>query len=594
MHRISTIPGPQRLLATSIVARLPTEMLGVGLLVHARHLTGSFTRAGVVTGAFAIALGAGGPLLGRIVDRRGRTAVLLGGACVASVLLFAIALLPAHAPIATLVALAAGIGLTMPPIGACLRTQLPALLSDPGALRRTYAMEASLVELTYIVGPALAVGIGAVWSTPMAIALAGVFLLTGTAAFAAQPESRSWGAPRAVRPVPTGALRVPAMRVLVAILVAVGLLLGADEVAVVAAATRLHAPVGAAGLFAVWGTGSFLGGLAISRLGGGARTATGCGLLLAAMTAGHLALIPADGSLVLLMVVLFLAGATIAPTEASLYAMVNSAVQPGALTEAFAWLATAMALGGAAGAAGAGAVVDRAGPAAAFALAGVAGALAVLTVLLCSRWLAPGRNRRPHLGSAPGRSGSGLRRQTAVAVPGVVGVTVLGWFAWTHLFGVRLVAVQSHGGVGPVTGVSVVIAAAGACLAATVARWLLTRRSPDDGLRSWDRLCLGMAIVSLGGPLTLAVGAIGKVALVSLHLLCAAAILAFLRPVRSDRPTAPVPDRRPDAGPDAGLDAGPDAGPDGGSRGPREAGEVESGPLGCLMRTGAAATTDVR
>ena len=63
------------------------------------------------------------------------------------------------------------------------------------------------------------------------------------------------------------------------------------------------------------------------------------------------------------------------------------------MTEAFAWLATAMAVGGALGAASAGIVADRAGPTAAFALAGGAGALAVLTTMLRSRTITPPRPR---------------------------------------------------------------------------------------------------------------------------------------------------------------------------------------------------------
>ncbi len=86
---------------------------------------------------------------------------------------------------------------------------------------------------------------------------------------------------------------------------------------------------------------------------------------------------------------LLLAGATIAPTEATIYAMVDHATPPATMTEAFAWLATAMALGGALGAASAGVLVDRAGPTAGFALAGGAGALAALTTMLRSRTLVP-------------------------------------------------------------------------------------------------------------------------------------------------------------------------------------------------------------
>ena len=387
MHSIASSAGLRRLFATSILARLPLAMLSIGLLVHTQHLTGSFAAAGVVTGVYAIALGVGGPVLGRLVDRRGQTSVLLASATVAAALLVAIAVQPEGASLAVLLALAAGIGLAEPPVGACLRTQLPALLSDPSAVRAAYALEASVVELTFIFGPPLAVCIGALWSTGAALAAGGVVLLLATTAFAVQPASRSW------RPVPAGrrprggALRAPAMQTLVFVLIAVGVLLGADEVAVVAAAKTLDSTTAAAPLLAVWGVGSFAGGLLAARLGGGARTAAGLTLVLGALTAGHLALIPAAGSVVALGGVLLLAGATIAPTEATIYAMVDHAAPAATMTEAFAWLATAMAVGGAVGAASAGLLVDRAGPTAGFALAGGAGALAVLTTMCRSRTL---------------------------------------------------------------------------------------------------------------------------------------------------------------------------------------------------------------
>ena len=169
-------------------------------------------------------------------------------------------------------------------------------------------------------------------------------------------------------------------------LIAVGALIGADEVAVTAAAKSVGGTSSAAPLFALWGAGSFVGGLIVTRLGT-ARSATGLVLWLGALAAGHLALIPADTSVLELAAVLLVAGAAIAPTEAAVYAMVEDAAPAGAITEAFAWLATAMAVGGAVGAAGAGALADSVGPAAAFALGGGAAVLAVLTTALRSRTL---------------------------------------------------------------------------------------------------------------------------------------------------------------------------------------------------------------
>src|SRR6186997_72651 len=91
-------------MGVSIVARLPLAMFGLALLVHVHHLTGSFAVAGLVSGAYAAAVGLGGPLLGRLADRRGQTLPLVGGAAVAAGVLGVIALLPAATPSAVIVA----------------------------------------------------------------------------------------------------------------------------------------------------------------------------------------------------------------------------------------------------------------------------------------------------------------------------------------------------------------------------------------------------------------------------------------------------------------------------------------------------------
>ena len=124
-----------------------------------------------------------------------------------------------------------------------------------------------------------------------------------------------------------------------------------------------------------------------ARAGGAARPA-GLAAILGLLAAGHLALAGAAGSVAGLAVVLAVAGAAIAPTFSIVYAMVERAAPVGTLTEAFAWLATALAIGSAMGSALGGALADRAGPPAAFALAGGAGALALLAATLRSRALA--------------------------------------------------------------------------------------------------------------------------------------------------------------------------------------------------------------
>ena len=178
MNAISSAPGARRLLFISIAARLPLTMLGIGLLVHAEELTGSFAAAGLVAAAYAVSLGVGGPLLGALVDRRGQTVVLVAIAIAAALVLAALALLPAGTPLPLLVALTLLAGFATPPVSACVRALFPELLDDAD-MRAAYAVDASAVELTWIAGPPLALGLGVLWSTLGALvvaALVGAFL----------------------------------------------------------------------------------------------------------------------------------------------------------------------------------------------------------------------------------------------------------------------------------------------------------------------------------------------------------------------------------------------------------------------------------
>lgn len=352
------------LFSTSVVARLPLATFSIGLLVHAEHLTGSYAAAGAACGALAIAQGTGGPLLGRLVDRRGQTVVLLGSALVAAAALATLAALPVGTALPLLLALAAIIGFATPPIGACMRTLIPVLRPGADQQRRAYAVDAAATELTWVAGPPLALAAGAFAGSGAALTAAGAVLIAATALFALSPASRSWR-PAATERAGGSALTAPAMRTLVIVLVGVGVLFGATEVAVTASAGS-----GAGLLLGLWGVGSLAGGVVAAKLGGGARNGRSFALLLAALGLGHLILVAASASLIAAAVLIAVAGSMIAPILASSYAMVDDAAPAGTVTEAFAWLATATAIGTSVGAAAGGALVDSAGPTSAFVLAG--------------------------------------------------------------------------------------------------------------------------------------------------------------------------------------------------------------------------------
>jgi predicted MFS family arabinose efflux permease len=386
-----TTPGPirpiSRPLLLSTVAQLPLAGVGIGLLVHTHHVTGSYGAAGLVSGTYAGAVGIGAPVLGRLADRRGRRGVLLASSSVSALPLAAIALVPAGIPLLALVVLSAAAGLSAPPVAACLRSVLPRLV-DPADIRAAFAIESSALELTFIAGPPFALGVGAAWSTRAALGCCAALLLGATVVFAATTRLDNASAPPVERHR-GGSLVSPAIRTLVLALLAVGVLFGAVEVAVTATATRISGAGAAAPLLALWGVGSLAGGVVATRFGGGARDPRGLGLLVASLAVTHAALAGAADDLVATGALLVAAGATIAPTYATVYAMAGTAAPGGTTTEAFGWLGTAIAVGSAVGAATAGALVDQVGPRPVLLLAGAAGCVALALTVARAHTLVP-------------------------------------------------------------------------------------------------------------------------------------------------------------------------------------------------------------
>ena len=210
-------------------------------------------------------------------------------------------------------------------------------------------------------------------------------LAAGTVVFSLQPASRRWR-PQHDRPSSAaGALRSRAIRSLVVIELATGVVFGATEVGVTATAHHLASAAAAAPLLGLWGAGSLVGGLIATRRGGSATSFRGLAVLLIALALLHGALLVATGSLFAMGAVIILAGATIAPAEASVYALAGQAAQGGTATEAFSWLFTAATTGLAVGAALAGILIQESGLPAAFALAGTAGSVAALVAIAAPR-----------------------------------------------------------------------------------------------------------------------------------------------------------------------------------------------------------------
>ena len=383
------VPQARRLILSGLLARMPIGMVPLSLILVIRESGSGFAVAGAVSGAYFVAAAIGAPIAGRLVDRRGATRLLLVRAAVVPALLLGVGgLALIDAPALAIAASAALAGALLPPVGASLRSLWPRLLNGREQLQAAYALEASLQEIVFVVGPALVALLAAVASPVVAVAVAAAACGVGTAVFALSPAMRAWE-PEEERHATSifGALESPGVRTVVLFATSCGLAFGGTEVGMPAFADAQGA-VELGGIpLALFAGGSLVGGLVA-----GSRTVGHPLRLLrlsAALLVVGLALPLLATSLTTLSVLAFLAGLPIAPAFTATFGLVDHVARRGTAAESFAWIGTALATGIAAGTAAGGALVDHSGPRAAFAF-GVGGALLAATLAA----LGPGLEER--------------------------------------------------------------------------------------------------------------------------------------------------------------------------------------------------------
>ena len=354
-----SLPGAGRAFGAAAVARLSFGMAGLSLLLLVHQATGSFAAAGAAGGAFSAGT-LTAPVKARLLDRRGQrsTLPLLGLAAAAALLAMALLGQAGDRSPAPYIAASAVAGALMPPVGAAMRARWAIITGGGRNLERAYSLDAATEETLFMAGPVLT-GVTVTVAGPVlpmlvtaALLAAGCVLLAG--AGTAVPAR----APNRGDPGPAGPLSAPGFRMLLAIVLATSLGLGAIDVTITARAVADHHPGAAGYILAAGSLGSALGGLAWGRWRRRSRASTQMTWLLVIMAAG-LTLAAAAPDLMLAGVALALTGTVIAPSAVLSYLSAERLAGPGA--EASTWVNTAWNAGVAAGLALTGMAVSRAG-----------------------------------------------------------------------------------------------------------------------------------------------------------------------------------------------------------------------------------------
>jgi MFS family permease len=384
---VLSIPGVAAAFAASVLARLPIGAIGLVLILRIRELGGSYAAAGVVAGAFTLCNGVSAPWLGRAIDRLGQTRVLVAGGAIAGLALGAAATLGRGAPLIAFAGLSGVAGMATPPLGGCVRVLLGELISDAAQRHAAFALEASAIEVIFLVGPLVIVGGVAAASPQLAVAVCAATTIAGTLAFAATRASRQWRPSLAAPRSRAGALRSGAVRALILTFALLGMGFGAIEVTTAAFAQRHGVPHAIGPLLALWALASLAGGVVAGRFPPAASPARRIALLLAAMACGTMLLVAAP-TVAAVAAALVVTGLPMAPLGTQIYALTASVAPAGAATESTTWLTSGIGAGFATGSALGGALIGAGGTHAGYGLA-LAGVLAALLPVVGSVALRP-------------------------------------------------------------------------------------------------------------------------------------------------------------------------------------------------------------
>lgn len=373
------------MIAAQLVARFPTGMTSLAILLHVEQQTGSYGVAGVVLAAASVGQAVAGPMTSRWMGAWGMRRVLTLTLIVCVLAVLSLALIPPS--LAGYMALALLAGLSTPPVQAAVRTIYPKLVNS-AQLTPLFSLDASLQEIIWIVAPVVITVVSTQVGTTEGLLLVAAILAGGGAWFIAAPELGRVRIPRSRRAFGRVVLKPPVLLATVLGFLLIGAC-AAVEVAVVA--TFGHDGLEAGLVLAVFSVGSLAGGLAFGHIPIG-PWAMARRLLI--VTIG-LVLTMLSLNVFWIGGTLLLAGVGIAPALAVLFAITTASVKFSETAEAFGWAGTGQLIGAAAGSAVAGVLIDAGGPTGAYAAAAAFAAVGTVVAAVFVRRFPDLRERDP-------------------------------------------------------------------------------------------------------------------------------------------------------------------------------------------------------
>lgn len=328
-------PAPSLLKATgptyfpiALVARLPYAMMVVGVLTLVVSGRDSLAFGGLSSAMVGIGAACFGPLLGAAADRFGQRPVLLAAGVVSTSALGLMAwVVYSPLPGAAVLAVAFLVGASAPQIAPMSRSRLVQIIAAriaPGRRERTFdatmAYESAADEMVFIVGPFLVGLLGTALDPWAPVAAAAVVTLVFVSAFAVHPTALAASGAESVAAAPAAQLRRPALLVVVAGILGVGLFFGSMLTSLTAFMGDHGNAEGAGLVYGVMGIGSAAFALGVAALPSAfslrARWLVFSGVLVAGT-----AVLPFVGSVAAMCLLLLVVGTGVGPTMVTQYSL---------------------------------------------------------------------------------------------------------------------------------------------------------------------------------------------------------------------------------------------------------------------------------
>ncbi|MEH7242529.1 MFS transporter [Bacillus thuringiensis] len=379
-REIFSAPGTKGFSLAGFIARMPISMMGIGIVTMLSQVSGDYWLAGAVAATFTLSSALLAPHISRMADQLGQSRILLPTTGIS--VFFTILLLLCtkyEAPYWTLFlsALCAG---CMPNMSAMVRARWTKLYRGSHKLHTAFSFESVVDEICFIIGPVLSVSLSVMFFPEAAPLLSSVFLTIGVCLFTMQKSTEPPVHPRDITNNGT-VFKIGSLRVLVFTLIAIGTIFGTIDVVSVAFAEQQGNTVAASFVLSVYAIGSCLASLIFGTL---KLNTPPYNQFLIAVTLSMITMLPLVfvNSITWLVVIVFFAGLSVAPTMIITMGLVEKIVPESKITEGMTWAITGLGIGVSLGSAIAGLVIDNFGAHVGFNVAIIAGGLALTIALL--------------------------------------------------------------------------------------------------------------------------------------------------------------------------------------------------------------------